>query len=760
MLDQIAGLGSAVRLLLVVAGVAVLASVGGWCQVAGGPLPFEPPPSPEVLKGAAALAQPHGVVILSVRREYSGTIEPGFRVRGTTTTRARFRYYVSDAHGVENINKHRFFSEGNPDKMMIMGRTTTPDGRIFDLDTAKDIREMDVKDSFGRNKRTVKTAFFPHVEPGCVLDLSYSISDNELPDFAYVPLQYEFHVVNETVVVDGSLYATTRGKSFWLGTPPFKVYWVPFFTGPVPPRCHAKLSPEFDLDLSITDAAALPDEMAAPPAGRVSYGLGLMPRLYRLNKESDLKQWHQDLILFGPGAAARKSGARVAQEGDIDPSQATVSLDALALQTVPSWSNDASMMTWWQEVLGRISARLEKFFRRDPGAARDLAADAEKVAPPAMPWKERARALFNFVRSRVKPDPDADDAKTLARLLHSQGASERDLDLLYIYLCEKAGLQARVVLPMSRSRLAFTPILESFRTFSAIYMVEVSSNGEEPLYVMPGDVFANFDTFPSNYLGALAFRQPLGETDMWPMFRMPAKVNNIDNTVMAATAPLEPLADKSEVRLEFTLEGSAAWLYRWDLGWKRYSTADDEIATRMKKTQADLVDSWSGLEWEGALPVADHRTGADGPLNFSIKVPAHLDIQEVGGKVIAPCLLRPYLAANFFREAERIRPLWLPGGTAELSLSWEIPAGIQPEALPPVAERTGPGGLYFRRESTVRADGGGKSVLTTRMTIAVPDMLPASDYQAVRSFFEELKSACETKLLFDGAAAPVQEKHP
>lgn len=735
-------------------------SIGLWAQVMRGPLQFDPPPSHESLKSIGDLGKAEGVVILDVRREYTGIIEPGFRVRGATTSVARFRYLVLDAHGVESISRHSFFSEGSPEKMTVIGRTISPDGKEYALDPAKDIKEIEVKDALGRSKRTVKTAFFPHVEPGSVLDLSYVISDNDIPDFVYVPLQYEFPALRQTIVVQGSLYASTFGKSFWSGAPPLKVYWVPFFTGPVPLHSHARLSPEFDLELAIKDAAAFPDEMFGPPAARMAYGLGLMPRIYPLNKEAELKRWHQDLILFGPEAQARQSASKTTQEGDIDPAKATVSFDAIGLQKVPSWADDASMMTWWQEVLDRINSRLEKFFRRDPGAAKDLAAEAEKIAPRDMQWRERAKALFLFVRSKVKPDPEADDAKTLARLLHSQGASERDLDLLYIYLCEKAGLQARLVIPMSRYRVAFTPILESFRTFGTCYMVEVSANGEMPLYVMPGDVFATFDTFPQGYLGALAFRQPSKENEQWPMFQIPTTVSRTERTIMDATVALDPEAEKSEVRLDFRLEGAAAWSYRWDLGWKRYGKPDDAVAAKMKKAQTDLVDSWSGLEWEGALPEGDHRTGTDEPFRMSLKVPAHVDIENMGERVIVPCLLRPYLASNFLRESSRTRPLWLPGGSEELSLTWEVPQGLKPEALPSPLEQTGPGGLRFKLESSVKPLEGGKNALTTRISIDVPEMLPASDYQGVKAFFEALKRACDTKVLFARAPEPGQEKWP
>jgi len=39
-------------------------------------------------------------------------------------------------------------------------------------------------------------------------------------------------------------------------------------------------------------------------------------------------------------------------------------------------------------------------------------------------------------------------------------------------------------------------------------------------------------------------------------------------------------------------------------------------------------------------------------------------------------------------------------------------------------------------------------------------MLPASDYQGVKTFFEALKRACDTKVLFARAPEPVQEKAP
>jgi len=396
------------------------------------------------------------------------------------------------------------------------------------------------------------------------------------------------------------------------------------------------------------------------------------------------------------------------------------------------------------------------FFYRSKGPM-ESAEEVAVIAPPELPWKERARRLFEHARSRVKPDPDADNQKTLRMLLKAGRGQNADLTAYFALLLNRARIRSRIVLAFSRFGVPFHPVVESWRPFSFTFMVEAAPRGEAPLYLSPGNPFATSDTFDNRFLGSLAFRQPEPPGGDWPLIRIPADLPISDTTRLAFSSPFAPDQDEVDLTLETTLHDSAAYRFRRMLGWRTWRTRTKEVKARDQKILELWLDRWANLELKGTPPEINRTENVDQPLVFELKTPWRPEIQKVGGSnVLVPALPRADLFRNPFQAEIRELPIWLPGGRYEVSMTWHLPPGAAVMQVPVPAEATGPRGLAYTMEvaAEVSPDGPEPARLTTRVVVELPFMLPATDYSEVRRFFEGLQRAAGTRLLVATGEAP------
>ncbi|HBL29135.1 MAG TPA: hypothetical protein DD490_20075, partial [Acidobacteria bacterium] len=692
---------------------------------------FPPLPPPAELTAQNEAERQAGAVILESVMELSGHVTPTGNDPWTLKHR-RMRYLVLDARGGEQLREHSFFgtsgSQGTLSK--IQGRTVTAQGEVIPLDPGRDVRSLDVKGPGG--KESAQTVFFPHVEPGAVLDLQWSETSQEVPAFLVVPLQEILPIRRLSLRSQGLLMKMSTGMALILSGPQYSYFWVPFFLGPIPQRAHARIDGEFNLQLEVRDLAPAPDEPWSPARVRTNPVLGLLPRPLGITDRRNARDWHKNLILFGPQGAPPEDVETRIIERDLDPGQAVVRLDELALQPLPDWPADDPLMASHQAFLGLVDFRFDDFLRRSSRAMD--AASLARMAPPDLPWQERARRLYDYVRSRLKPDPGAELAKDLNDLLKGGRAAETDVVLYTRFLLEKAGIPARPLLALSSRATPFQPFLP-LAAFRPQLLLEVGPAGET-IYLSPGDRYATFGTSPEDLAGGLAFRQPAKGKKEWTLARLPADLPVAGATRIEASSRLDPEGKPTDLTLAATLKDNAARDFRWQLGMQKGETLTDAERLRRQETLRQWVDSWVQLPLPGEPPVLNPDEKVREPLSFTLKVPWQPDLQRVGGQILVPALPQTPLFQNVFHAESRETPLWLPGGHVEVALAWELPAGTEPAAVPPRVEKSGPGGLSYTLEVAFQPP-----ALTTRLTLDLPRFLPRTDYPAVRRFFEDLQRA-------------------
>lgn len=716
------------------------------------PVPALPafPPAPPLQERQAKNAgeQEAGAVLLEAEISVYGKAHSGVWL-GTLATRKdhtvfryRYRFLALDEKGVDTLSHHAFFGTSKTKFTELNGRTLTPDGREFQVDPEKDIRNLDIRDAKRGKEAPIRTVVFPHLEPGAILDLSYTEDSMGTPDFEAIPLQ--LNVPIRKIKVE----ATPEFFKPWV--------WVPFFIGATPPQASASLGADYRLSLVVQDVPAAKDELWGPSQVRSTYYLGLLPREVTKGPGLAGSEGAPNRILFGaPSATSALVGDGLIQ-GAIDSAKGLIQLDELGLQVPSEWTRDAAFLSWWQKQLAFTSEFFAKFFRKAKGA--ETTEDLARIAPPDLPTEERARRICAYARERVKPDVKMDSQKNLKELLRIGRGDRWDLALYYRFLLERAGISSKVLIATSRFKIPYNPVFHSFRMFGTEILVRVDTPGKS-LYVIPGDPYATFKTFPTALVGSLAFEEPGKEGEAWTVVRIPTDIPFNEDYRIDMKSPATIGGETVELEVASTFTDTASYYFRWRLPSNpppegKMKEADEERAKPFK----DWLDRWTNLDLKGPPPEVDPKADTDKPLSFTLKADWKPDIQEAGGRLLLPCFPTVDLLRNPFTSATRQQPIWLDSGHYQFSMTWELPPGATPAKLPAAAEIRGPAGLDFKMAcwSEPPKEAGKPHHITTSVEMMVPRFIPASKYSEARTFFEAVQRAAETRLVasLPGRAEP------
>ena len=227
--------------------------------------------------------------------------------------------------------------------------------------------------------------------------------------------------------------------------------------------------------------------------------------------------------------------------------------------------------------------------------------------------------------------------------------------------------------------------------------------------------------------------------------QIPADVGGTKITRMGLSSRLPAEGGATPIRLTTTLEGTAAWSFRWKLKWP-FPASQAEY--RSRAVISDWLDRWLDLELTGEFSTLDPTAAFEEPLAFTAETQWRPEVQRLGEHLLLPALPRVSRIPNLFTAEERSAPIWLPGGRLEVSMSWELPADAVPGPAPEAVEATGPGGLSFALTTTAQPPSSAEAgpTLTTQLVLELPHMLPASDYPEVKRFWETLQRAAERRL--------------
>ena len=718
--------------------------------------PFVPQYAPLPAQNTLVALNEHeenaGMIVLFHHIEMSAEI-PFMRNNGTTQKKHRARYLILDSSGVKRLSQHTFFSDTAGEKIEnINGRTITKNGEIHPIDPLKDVRDLDSKDSKGNSESTRKTINFPRVEPGAVLDLYWEVNASALPSLELVNLQNEFPVRELKVRSQGQLISA--GKSFWKGTGEY--YWVPFFLGLIPENVEARLSSQLDLELTARNLESFKSEALAPPATRTSFYLGIIP----VNFSG--RQWPQHVHLFGsnPEIPERKKGEIVYIEGPVEPGFALATMDELGLQEIPEWATNTAFLSFFQNSLKYLNGSYLRFIKkarvRNPRKSRkskveetktrETKEDVLKIAPHDMPFRERVVSLFYYARDNINLDLDAEGSRSLDKMLKKGSASSSNMRNYVQYLLNLAEIESNIVLALSRHGPPFQPIIEAWQPFDRDTFLEVVGFGGERLYLDPGDPFADEHAFRDSYLGALVFRQPDDKKEPWVMTKIAHDANVVKQTKLKFFAKLPDSNGETSLNIDATLAGMPSRDMRLILG----HPFKDMTAEKLEEYRQSYIKKWIKywtaitIDADKKVDTPDPTADVRQPFQFSIDVPWSVDIQDLGEQWLVPMLPPAEFFQNVLLAEDRQNAIWLKGGSYQVSMSWQIPAGVSVDNASISETVQGPGNLSYKLE---RGWDESNRILQSSLSIEQPYMLSREEYTKTRQFFEQLQRDVQSPIL-------------
>lgn len=700
---------------------------------------FPPAPAAVELQPQSDFERNAGVVVLTHEIEYASNIS-SWRVAGKITEQHYTRFWVRDRAGVEQLFQHTFFGDETGVIVAdIRGRTISPDGSIHPIDPDKDVQRLDVEQQ-GEKDDLLRTVNFPRVEPGAVLDLAWTATTERLPGLESVALERSFPTRNLQFKSQGRLIG--GGKAFMLGTGNF--YWVPFFFSRVPENVHVRMSSLLDLELTASNLKEAKSEPLAPPGLRTSAHLGIIPMSF------PYAQWRKNVHLLPDTTQfpeKQKGEDRVWAEGPV-ASTPLAYIDELGLQR--SVSFDQSGMAYYENNLKSISRSYKRFARRPKTA--ETAADLEKIAPSSLPWSERVDKIFWYARERLVMDPNARYRNKLDKLLKQGRARAFDMLLYTKYLFEQAGMQNHLVTVLSRYGPPFVPLFESWDPFTRILALEVIGPEGQSRYLEPNDYLAGAHSFSDAYLGGIVFRNTDVNQSGWVVDNVELDAPIVDKTVVEYQSELTPSLVSGDdpqvpVSVKATAHGAADNTYRWSMGVAWNPQDSEQIVERRQSFLERWLSSWGQAKpaEDAVQNIADPRKDLDQPYVMDIPATWEPDVQNLGDEVLIPAFPSIFLLQNKLVAQNREQVMWLSGGEFDIAMHWRIPQGKISAFLPAVS-RQGPKGMHFDFSQTWDDT---TRVLSNRLVLKLPAIVPAEHYAETRAFFEALHDQATASMLVE-----------
>ncbi|MEO0425098.1 MAG: DUF3857 domain-containing protein [Pseudomonadota bacterium] len=676
--------------------------------------PFAAPPAASAQRALSEAERDAGVVVLTHEMHIEAFARDGEEY---TEEFHHLRYLVLDAMGAAEVSQHVFFSADDEsyEVLSLEGQTIADDGTVIPLDEQRDVQLLDARDGTGLSTLSLRSVNFPRVAPGAILDLAYRTRVDGIQPIKLVRLERDYPTRDLTLRIRMVSDDDRR--------------WVPTRIGSLPPSATATLTSQMELLLEAQDVPAKRVEPFAPPD--VRRGLALALTL----EEVPQGAWQDHLLLWA------------GQPPQITGDQATgrlgapaMALDGWGLQQSPAAAELAEVERLIRDHLGEALKSERRFLGRTR-RAEDTRTVAQ-LAPPNLPWHERAERLFDHARSRLRVDT-ASSNTTLDRALRSGYAGPGEVTLYYQYLLDKAGIRNRQALLLSRNGLPFSPALGALAPYDPLYVVEAGPE-DAPRYYPVGDPVANARGVPDPYFGALAFvRERNG--DRWAPKRVPVSSPIHELTVIEFTSDIAPSGEATDLTMRMFLEDAAARSARSTLRLRGGGVyAGSEAATDYAR---DMLSAWVGLD-----PEPDPKISSDTmisplePLPFVIESQWQPRVQNLDGRLLVRALPDSWRTSNPFTATSRSLPLWLAGGDYDLRMRWRLPPGYAYAGESISEHVTGPAGLEFTFTVETETTPNGE-FLTSSLVLSEPYIIDAADYTDVQRFFERLQRTVDRRKL-------------
>lgn len=675
---------------------------------------FAAPPPASAQRALSAAERDAGVVVLSHEMRIEAFARDGEEY---TEEFHHLRYLVLDAMGAAEVSQHVFFSADDESYEVVSldGQTIADDGTVIPLDEQRDVQLLDARDGAGLSTLSLRSVNFPRVAPGAILDLAYRTRVAGIQPLKLVRLERDFPTRDLTLRIRMVSDDDRR--------------WVPTRIGSLPPSATATLTSQMELLLEAEEVPAKRVEPFAPPD--VRRGLALALTL----EEVPPGAWQEHLLLWAGQAPQITGDQATGQLGST-----ARALDGWALQQTPAPAELIEVDRLVRDHLGEGMKSERRFLGRTRRAedARTVAA----LAPPTLPWHERAELLFDHARSRLRVDA-ASSNTTLDRALRSGYAGPGEVTLYYQYLLDQAGIRNHQALLLSRNGLPFSQALGALAPYDPLFVVQAGPE-EDPRYYPVGDPVANARGVPDSYFGALAFVRAR-RSDHWEPKRVPTSSPIHELTVIEFTSDISPTGEVTDLTMRMFLEDAAARAPRATLrlrGGQVYAGPE-----QAKDYARDMLSAWVGLDRNRPVKISSDTTISPlAPLPLVIESEWQPRVQNLDGRLLVRALPDNWRTSNPFTATSRTLPLWLAGGDYDLRMRWRLPPGYTYAGEPISEDVVGPAGLQFSFTVVPETTPEG-NVLTSRLALSEPYIIDAADYAAVQRFFERLQRAVDRRKL-------------
>jgi hypothetical protein len=358
--------------------------------------------------------------------------------------------------------------------------------------------------------------------------------------------------------------------------------------------------------------------------------------------------------------------------------------------------------------------KLQKLYTRVQ-KIRNVSYDTEKTA------KEEKR-------EKLKDNNNVDD------VLKRNYASGRQLNLLMMGLARAAGFDSAMLYVAPRSGPPFLPNMEDSNSLHA-ELVWVHANDRD-FYLDPASKFYPYGLLPWYETGVTGIKPTKQGADMIEVPRSaPA------DAVRERHADLRLDADGS---ISGTVDVNFAGM--WGCAEREDEREEDEAGR--KKDLADIVKAGLPTGSEFEISSISGWDEASKPVHIEGKIHIPGFATQAGHRTLVPVTIFLSAEPGHFAHEKRVNPIFFRYPYTEKdSVSLRVPDGIKIESVPPEAKASPGGGFNYG----LKAAQSGNSVSVERQLAIGGVFYLATDYPALRSFFNSVKTHDDTQIVLHSA---------
>ena len=397
------------------------------------------------------------------------------------------------------------------------------------------------------------------------------------------------------------------------------------------------------------------------------------------------------------------------------------------------WTNEANV---WHKEIDRFAEPTSDI----KNAVAGIVAPGDSDIDKAKKLYAAVQALDNtdFSRAKTKSELKQQGLKAAKRAEDTwkqKSGSGEDMALLYLALLRGAGLTAYPMKLVNRERALFN---QNFLNWGQLNdLVIILSTGGSEIVLDPGEKMCPFQMVDWRHSGAGGIR--LSDKGVVP-WTTPQSAYNINTLIRTANVTVSEGGGVT-AKLQFSMAGQQA------LHWRQMALRVDE------DTLNHRFDEWLSTQLpSGVQAHLSHFAKLDDP---NSDLTAYANATGAPGSATAKRLLLP---GTFFSNSGDTRFIEQPNRTQPVDMQYaqtikdgviyHMPTGYTVETLPQVTSLPWPNHAILQ----IKSSNTGSDVTLLRTFGRAFTVLPASDYGALRDFYQKVAAADQQQLVLDAPA--------